>query len=179
MELIREIGANTICLAHYQHAQEFYYLCDEYGMVIWAEIPYITEHMPKGRQNTLNQMQELITQCCNHPSIVCWGLSDEIAVHGVTEDLLENHRLLNDLCHQLDKTRPTTMAHAFMLEHESPLIAIPDISSYNLYFGWYMGSLEQNDSFFDEYHKKFPERIMGFSEYGADCNVQFQSSNRH
>lgn len=176
MELIREIGANTIRLAHYQHAQEFYDLCDEYGMVIWAEIPYITEHMPNGRQNTLDQMRELIQQCYNHPSIVCWGLSNEIAVHGVTEDLLENHRLLNDLCHELDKTRPTTMAHAFMLEHESPLIAIPDISSYNLYFGWYMGSLEQNDSFFDEYHKKFPEKIMGFSEYGADCNVQFQSS---
>lgn len=176
MELIWEIGANTIRLAHYQHAQEFYDLCDEYGMVVWAEIPYITEHMPNGRQNTLDQMRELITQCYNHPSIVCWGLSNEIAVHGVTEDLMENHRLLNDLCHSMDKTRPTTMAHAFMLEHESPLIAIPDIGSYNLYFGWYMGTLEQNDSFFDEYHQKFPERIMGFSEYGADCNVQFQTA---
>lgn len=177
MELIREIGANTIRLAHYQHAQEFYDLCDEYGMVVWAEIPYITEHMPGGRQNTLDQMRELITQCYNHPSIVCWGLSNEVAVHGVTEDLLENHRLLNDLCHAMDKTRPTTMAHAFMLEHESPLIAIPDISSYNLYFGWYMGELAQNDSFFDEYHAKFPQRIMGFSEYGADCNLQFQTAS--
>lgn len=63
-----------------------------------------------------------------------------------------------------------------ILEHESPLVAVPDISSYNLYFGWYMGTLEQNNSFFDEYHQKFPERIMGFSEYGADCNVQFQSN---
>ena len=176
MELIRELGANTIRLAHYQQARDVYDLCDEYGMVVWAEIPYITEHMPGGRRNTLDQMRELITQCYNHPSIVCWGLSNEIAVHGVTEDLLENHVLLNDLCHTLDKTRPTTMAHAFMLEHESPLIAIPDISSYNLYFGWYMGSLEQNDSFFDEYHRKFPDRIMGFSEYGADCNVQFQTA---
>lgn len=176
MELIKEIGANTIRLAHYQHAKEFYDLCDEYGMIVWAEIPYITEHMPNGRKNTLDQMRELITQCYNHPSIICWGLSNEIAVHGVSEDLLENHKLLNDLCHLLDKTRPTTMAHAFMLEHESPLIAIPDISSYNLYFGWYLGNLEQNDSFFDEYHQKFPNRVMGFSEYGADCNVKYQTS---
>lgn len=176
MELIHEIGANTIRLAHYQHAQEFYDLCDEYGMVVWAEIPYITEHMPNGRQNTLSQMQELITQCYNHPSIVCWGLSNEVAVHGVSEDLMENHVLLNDLCHKMDKTRPTTMAHAFMLEQESPLIQVADIGSYNLYFGWYMGALEQNDSFFDEYHQKFPERMMGFSEYGADANVQFQTA---
>lgn len=177
MELIREIGANTIRLAHYQHAQEFYDLCDEYGMIVWAEIPYITEHMPNGRQNTLDQMRELITQCYNHPSIVCWGLSNEVAVHGITEDLMQNHILLNDLCHEMDKTRPTTMAHPFMLEHESPLIQISDIGSYNLYFGWYMGTLEQNDSFFDEYHEKYPKRIMGFSEYGADANVRFQTAH--
>ena len=177
MELIREIGANTIRLAHYQHAQEFYDLCDEYGMIVWAEIPYITEHMPNGRQNTLDQMRELITQCYNHPSIVCWGLSNEVAVHGITEDLMQNHILLNDLCHEMDKTRPTTMAHPFMLEHESPLIQISDIGSYNLYFGWYMGTLEQNDSFFDEYHEKYPKRIMGFSEYGADTNVRFQTAH--
>ncbi|MDO5796248.1 MAG: glycoside hydrolase family 2 TIM barrel-domain containing protein [Eubacteriales bacterium] len=177
MELIREIGANTIRLAHYQHAQEFYDLCDEYGMIVWAEIPYITEHMPNGRQNTMDQMRELITQCYNHPSIVCWGLSNEVAVHGITEDLMQNHILLNDLCHEMDKTRPTTMAHPFMLEHESPLIQIPDIGSYNLYFGWYMGTLEQNDSFFDEYHEKYPKRIMGFSEYGADANVRFQTAH--
>ena len=177
MELIREIGANTIRLAHYQHAQEFYDLCDEYGMIVWAEIPYITEHMPNGRQNTLDQMRELITQCYNHPSIVCWGLSNEVAVHGITEDLMQNHILLNDLCHEMDKTRPTTMAHPFMLEHESPLIQISDIGSYNLYFGWYMGTLEQNDSFFDEYHEKYPKRIMGFSEYGADANIRFQTAH--
>ncbi len=77
----------------------------------------------------------------------------------------------------MDTTRPTTMAHAFMLEHDSPLTTLSDIASYNLYFGWYLGDLAQNDSFFDEYHEKFPDRIMGFSEYGADANVSFQSSS--
>ena len=85
--------------------------------------------------------------------------------------------MLNDLCHRMDKTRPTTMAHAFMLEHESPLTNLADIASYNLYFGWYLGALEQNDSFFDEYRAKYPNRVMGFSEYGADANVQFQSAH--
>ncbi len=175
LEIIKEIGANTVRLAHYQHAQEFYDLCDEAGLVVWAEIPYITQHMPNGRQNTLDQMRELITQCYNHPSVVCWGLSNEISVNGMSEDLLENHRLLNELCHRMDATRPTTMAHAFMLETDSPLIPIADIGSYNLYFGWYLGSLEQNDSFFDEYHAKFHGRVIGFSEYGADANMRFQS----
>ncbi|HHV12706.1 MAG TPA: glycoside hydrolase family 2 protein [Clostridiales bacterium] len=177
MGIIREIGANTVRLAHYQHDQYFYDLCDEAGMVVWAEIPYITMHMPNGRENTLSQMQELIVQCYNHPSIVCWGLSNEItAAGGVTEDLLENHRLLNDLCHSLDKTRPTVLANVFMLEIESPLLEIPDVNSYNLYFGWYLGELDENDAFFDEYHTRYPDRCIGFSEYGADANPRFQTA---
>ena len=73
MNIMLEMGANTIRLAHYQHAQAFYDLCDQKGMIVWVEIPYITEHMANGRENTLSQMRELITQCRNHPSIVCWG----------------------------------------------------------------------------------------------------------
>lgn len=182
MDLIREIGANTVRLAHYQHAQEFYDLCDRYGLIVWAEIPYITAHMPGGRENTLSQMRELITQCYNHPCICCWGLSNEITAGGnvmasteAMEDMLENHRLLNDLCHKMDQTRPTAMAHVFMLETDSPMTEIADIGSYNLYFGWYLGELAQNDSFFDEYHEKFPERVIGLSEYGADANPQYQA----
>lgn len=178
MEIILELGANTLRLAHYQHAQEFYNLCDENGLILWVEIPYITMHMTEARANTLSQMKELVVQNYNHPSIVTWGLSNEItAASTVNDDLLENHKLLNDLCHKLDATRPTTMANVFMLETDSPIIEIPDINSYNLYFGWYLGDLEQNDEFFDEYHETYPDRVIGFSEYGADANPRYQSSN--
>ena len=177
MAVIRELGANTLRLAHYQHAQELYDLCDENGLIVWAEIPYISKHMTKGKQNALDQMRELITQCCNHPSVVCWGLSNEITASGaVTEELLADHRDLNELCHEMDPTRPTVMAHAFMLEKDSPLIPIADIASYNLYFGWYLGELTQNEQFFDEYHAMYPDRVIGFSEYGADANTAFHSS---
>jgi len=177
MAIIQEIGANTLRLAHYQHAQEFYDLCDENGIVVWAEIPYITMHMKNGRENTLSQMRELVTQCYNHPCIAVWGLSNEItAASAVNDDLLENHRLLNDLCHRMDGTRLTTMADVFMLETDSPILEIPDINSYNLYFGWYLGELSQTDEFFDEYHAKYPDRVIGFSEYGADANPAFHSS---
>ena len=177
MALILEMGANTIRLAHYQHAQAFYDLCDEKGLVIWAEIPYITMHMHNGRANTLTQMEELIVQNYNHPCIAVWGLSNEItAASAVNEELLENHRALNDLAHKLDPTRPTTMANVFMLEITSPILEIPDVNSYNLYFGWYLGELDQNDDFFDTYHAKYPDRCIGFSEYGADANPAYQSA---
>lgn len=178
MALLREMGANTVRLAHYQHAQHFYDLCDEYGLVVWAEIPYITKHMENGRANTVSQMTELVVQNYNHPSIVCWGLSNEItASGGVTPDMVENHKLLNDLCHKLDATRPTTMAHAFMLDMDDPFVMASDIRSYNLYYGWYLGELEQNDQFFDEFHQKHPEAVIGLSEYGADANPVYQNGH--
>ena len=169
MDLICEMGATTIRLAHYQHDQFFYDLCDERGMVIWAEIPYISQHMPTGRENTISQMKELVTQNYNHPSIVVWGLSNEISMQGSSDDLLENHRILNDLCHEMDKTRLTTIAIVSMCPMDDPYVQIPDTVSWNHYFGWYGGDAADNGPWFDEFHAKYPNLPVGCSEYGCEA----------
>ncbi len=170
MDLIREAGFNTIRLAHYQHDQFFYDLCDEYGMVVWAEIPYISRHMPGGNHNTMTQMKELITQCYNHPSIVVWGLSNEITMDGAKDrDLISNHRALNDLVHEMDKMRPTVIACISMCGMEEEYVHIPDVVSYNHYFGWYGGSLEDYGPWFDKFHEKYPRTPIGVSEYGCEA----------
>ena len=169
MDYIYEVGATTIRLAHYQHDQYFYDLCDEYGMVVWAEIPYISKHMPTGRENTISQMKELIAQNYNHPSIVVWGLSNEISIAGSDDDLLENHRILNDLCHEMDKTRLTTIACVSMCKMDDPYVQIPDVVSYNHYFGWYGGDTSMNGPWFDKFHAKFPSIPIGCSEYGCEA----------
>ena len=177
MTLMLEMGCNTIRLAHYQHDQYFYDLCDKYGMIVWAEIPYITEHLANGNENTRSQMRELVAQNRHHPSIICWGLSNEITTTGgPSEAIMENHRVLNDLCHQLDPTRPTTIAHVFLLDPDDPLVTLPDIRSYNLYYGWYVGAPEQNDEWFDDFHRKHPDTAIGLSEYGADANPAYQNA---
>ena len=169
MDYICEVGATTIRLAHYQHDQFFYDLCDERGMVVWAEIPYISRHMPGGRENTISQMKELITQNYNHASIVVWGLSNEISIAGSDEDLLENHRILNDLCHQMDKTRLTTIAAVSMCKMDDPYLRIPDVVSYNHYFGWYGGETDMNGPWFDKFHAMHPNIPIGCSEYGCEA----------
>ena len=170
MDYICEMGANTIRLAHYQHDQYFYDLCDERGMVIWAEIPYISTHMPTGRANTISQMKELVVQNYNHPSIVVWGLSNEITMSGESsEDLLENHRILNDMVHEMDKTRLTTIAVVSMCDIHDPYIQIPDVVSHNHYFGWYGGDTSMNGPWFDNFHKVFPNIPVGMSEYGCEA----------
>ncbi len=176
MDLICEVGANTIRLAHYQHDQYFYDLCDERGMVVWAEIPYISRHMKTGRENTVSQMKELIVQNYNHPSIVVWGLSNEISIAGSDEDLLENHRILNDLAHEMDKTRLTTIATVSMCKIDDPYLQIPDVVSYNHYFGWYGGDTSMNGPWFDNFHKVHPNIPIGCSEYGCEA-LNWHSSN--
>ncbi len=170
MELIKEVGANTIRLAHYQHSQVFYDLCDEYGMVIWAEIPYISRHMPNGYDNTKSQMKELIVQNYNHPSIVVWGLSNEISIGGAAdESLIKNHKKLNELCHEMDKTRLTTVAAVTLCDPSEEYVQISDVVSYNHYFGWYGGTADMNGPWFDAFHSKYPNRAIGLSEYGCEA----------
>ena len=177
MDLICELGATTIRLAHYQHDQYFYDLCDERGMVVWAEIPYISRHMDNGTDNTMSQMRELVNQCYNHPSIVVWGLSNEITMGGVASPaLIENHKKLNDLCHQMDKTRLTTLAALTMCPIDAEYIQIPDVLSYNHYFGWYGGNTGMNGPWFDNFHAKYPDRAIGISEYGCEA-LNWHTSN--
>ena len=170
MALIMEVGANTIRLAHYQHDQYFYHLCDKNGIVVWAEIPYISQHMSQGRENTISQMKELITQNYNHPSIVVWGLSNEITMGDPKDpDMLENHRILNDLCHTMDKTRLTTSAMLTVCGIDEEIVHISDVVSYNHYFGWYGGEVSMNGPWFDAFHKKYPNKPIGCSEYGCEA----------
>ena len=178
MQLIKELGANTIRLAHYQHDQYFYDLCDEAGMVVWAEIPYISEHMPNGRENTISQMKELIVQNYNHACIVCWGVSNEITISTKdNRDMRDNHHVLNDLCHEMDKTRLTTLACYAMCGPFNPVAHITDLVSWNLYLGWYVPGLFLNDLWMNFFHLCYPNRALGFSEYGAEGMPNLHSSH--
>ena len=169
IDLIMEIGATTIRLAHYQHNQYVYDLCDEKGLILWAEIPYISAHLDNGNENTIQQMRELIIQNYNHPSIVVWGLSNELTSEGPDPRIDENHKALNNLCHGLDQTRPTTMAVVSMCPTDHPYIRIPDVVSYNHYFGWYGGTIDTYGPWFDKFHADHPDLPIGVSEYGCEA----------
>ena len=171
MAIIREMGANTLRLAHYQHDQYFYDLCDEAGLVVWAEIPYISEHMPNGRENTISQMKELVVQNYNHPSICVWGISNEITISTKdTADMMDNHRVLNDLIHEMDPSRLTTLACYSVCGPTNPVAhKVSDIVSWNLYLGWYVPGMFLNELWVDAFHKLYPNRCLGYSEYGCEC----------
>lgn len=176
--LIKELGANTIRLAHYQHSQDFYDACDEIGFAVWAEIPFISV-FKKGKgahKHVMEEMKELIIQNYNHPSIMFWGISNEILIGGISQELVDTHHDLEKLCKELDPTRLTTIAHVSTTPVNGPMHHITDLESYNHYFGWYGGKMEQNGPWLDQFHAEHPDICIGISEYGCEGIINWHSN---
>ena len=176
--LIKELGANTIRLAHYQHSQDFYDACDEIGFAVWAEIPFISV-FKKGEgahKHVMEEMKELIIQNYNHPSIMFWGISNEILIGGISQELVDTHHDLEKLCKELDPTRLTTIAHVSHTPVDGPMHHITDLESYNHYFGWYGGKMEQNGPWLDQFHAEHPDICIGISEYGCEGIINWHSN---
>ena len=177
--LIKELGANTIRLAHYQHSQDFYDACDEIGFAVWAEIPFISV-FKKGEgahKHVMEEMKELIIQNYNHPSIMFWGISNEILIGGISQELVDTHHDLEKLCKELDPTRLTTIAHVSTTPVNGPMHHITDLESYNHYFGWYGGKMEQNGPWLDKFHAEHPDICIGISEYGTEGIINWHSND--
>ena len=177
--LIKELGANTIRLAHYQHSQDFYDACDEIGFAVWAEIPFISV-FKKGEgahTHVMEEMKELIIQNYNHPSIMFWGISNEILIGGISQELVDTHHDLEKLCKELDPTRLTTIAHVSSTPVNGPMHHITDLESYNHYFGWYGGKMEQNGPWLDKFHAEHPDICIGISEYGTEGIINWHSND--
>lgn len=175
LEIIKDIGANSIRLAHYQHDQIFYDTCDEMGFLVWAEVPVISRFSEKKIENSKSQLRELISQNRNHPCIFCWGIQNEISMGGKSKQLVKFLNDMNDLAHSLDPYRLTTSAQVMMCDPNSELNKITDIQGYNIYFGWYLQTFNAIDKWFDKFHADNPNVKLCLSEYGAEGIVKYQS----
>ena len=178
LEIIKEIGATTIRLAHYQQSDYFYSKCDSIGFMIWAEIPFVNRITSQERENSKQQLTELIRQNYNHPSIYVWGLHNEVyAPHDYTVALTTE---LNDLAKTEDPYRYTVQVSGYnRIDH--PVNNNADIQGINQYFGWYNGTLDSLQTWVDRVENQFEGYSVIFSEYGTEANINQQKevvSNR-
>lgn len=180
-EIIKEMGANSVRLAHYQQAQEMYDACDELGLMVWAEIPYFAGSWDEdAHASAVNEIKELVAQNYNHPSIFCWGLSNEVLMGDnarpeIQPTLLACHRDLNEAVKSLDPDRLTVIAHEYGAGWDHELHDISDAEGWNHYFGWYRGDMTDLAAWCDEYHGKYPERRFAITEYGCDSVITYHS----
>ncbi len=186
MALIAEMGANTVRFAHYQHAGQWFDLADRYGMLVWAEIPFVNKlsfgdvgASPQLVANARQQLVELIRQNYNHPSVVTWGIGNEVDIDlafnrlGPKADPRPLLRELNALSHAEDHSRPTVIADCCeatpgdKVDYLAPLTGEADLMGYNRYYGWYYGKVSDLGPHLDALHARYPDVPLSVSEYGA------------
>lgn len=176
VRLIEELGCTGLRMSHYQHAQHFYDLCDRDGEVVWAELCMVNQigQSAEFADITKQQLTELIKQNFNHPSIMFWGLFNELRFKPTDKradgkpawQLVSD---LNDLAHQLDPSRLTTAASNQKVDH--PMNFITDVIALNRYFGWYSPGVDNWGKELDSFHAQFPNRCIAISEYGAGASI--------
>ena len=193
-DLLQEMGGNAVRLAHYQHDQIAYELADARGIVAWAEIPLVSDVSFDGSPpsaaliaNAQQQLNELIRQNVNHPSIAVWSVGNEIDLRSTSARRAVRAgalvRSLNALAKQLDPGRPTT--HADCCEQppsgtpqpRDQLVGITDAQGYNRYFGWYSGKVDDLGPFLDQSHARHPQLPFSVSEYGAGAALTQHTDN--
>ena len=192
-QMIKDMGANFIRTAHYPQDPEVYRICDELGLLVWTEVPVINDVTDTDayHQNAVNMQREQILQLYNHPSIVFWGIMNEIFIRLVfTGDMneadknakiqtsVELAKKLEAATKELDTSRLSVMAlHENEIYNTSKIADITDVIGWNLYFGWYTAGLENLGKFLDEQHKKYPERPLLISEYGPGSDSRIQTND--
>jgi beta-galactosidase len=177
ISLIKEMGCTVIRCAHYQHSDYFYSLCDQAGILVWAEIPQVNEinASPEFEETSRNQLLDLIRQNINHPSIFVWSLFNEL-----WPNRTDPHRELQDLkivANGEDPTRPTIAATSN--DGMPQMNKVPDLLGWNIYPGWYSGWGTKDDFGASLDKRRYDSRYGGFcvSEYGAGANVNQHEQN--
>ncbi len=171
MELIKEMGANFVRLAHYPQDPEVYKACDELGILVWDELPWCRGGVGNDtwKTNAKNMLTEIITQNYNHPSIIIWSLGNEIYwlpdFEGGDDRAKINEFLteLNDLSHKLDPARKTAIRKYYEGSH------IVDVFSPSIWSGWYSGSYKSYQKAIDLYKKEYNHFLH--AEYGGSSHV--------
>jgi beta-galactosidase len=176
MALIRELGANAVRLAHYQHSQYFYDLCDRYGLVVWAEIPVVNSAgTGPFVDNARQQLSELIRQSGNHPSIVTWSVANELQ-HDKSDAgaIVPLVTALHERAREEDPSRPTSLATFYGADDAS--VGLTDLVGFNRYDGWYVNTIEAFAPGLDALRAKAPHLKVALSEYGAGASVKIHAA---
>jgi beta-galactosidase len=174
--LLKELGATAVRLSHYEHDDYTYQLADRTGIILWSEIPLVDRitESPAFYPNAKQQLQELIRQRGNHPSVICWGIFNEITMEkGPSPTNLVSQ--LARLVAQEDAMRPSTAATA--TTNANPVNWYSDLIVFNKYYGWYEGGFDDFVKWADKIHAEFPDRCIGVGEYGAGASLIQHSEN--
>lgn len=197
---IRDMGANSIRLTHYQHGPTIHELADSYGLILWDEIALVTAWTLDQTQSPAPaeikaqaslQLQELIRQNYNHASVAVWGIANEVDFGAGRPDFLGKEVAkpsdpspflteLAQLAAREDPSRPATLATCCERDGVSDIPIVADVvpvSGANRYFGWYFGKVDDLGPHLDKLFATRPNQPQGLTEYGAGGALSIHTDN--
>lgn len=175
MQLVSEVGATSLRLTHYPHSSYIYNYADSSGIVLWSEIPFVGPggytgagyvNNPELKAQALQVLQEMIYQNYNHPSVLFWGLFNELRLDH--DDPVPFLMQLDSVCKALDPIRLTTCAT--FLDGDQ-FNKVSDVIAWNKYYGWYGGAFSDIGKWADRTHRNYPNKAIAVSEYGAGASI--------
>lgn len=181
VEFALEMGANAIRVVGGSHHPAFYRICDNLGLLVISDLPLMgaTTRNGKGffnttafRENGKQQLQEMIFQNYNHPSIIAWNLFSELEVRG--ENPVEYLRELHSLCKRLDPNRFTSG----WSNQDGDINLVTDLVVWSHNLGWLEGTPEDIKVWQEQLHS-VPEWAALHSAVSYKCggNIFHQSDN--
>lgn len=181
MQIINEVGATAIRMAHYPQSNDIHNIADSMGILVWDEVPLVNEvrNSEAFNDNARNMMLEMIFQLYNHPSVCWWGLFNEID-YPETSASYTIFNQLNDLAHKYGGNRLTTSASNKGKRYYN---GIADAPAWNNYPGWYWmlrwpkeesnkGRMDGFGEWIDYRSEELEGRRFALSEYGAGANPE-------
>ena len=176
VRLIKEAGFDFLRLAHYPQDPAVLAATDSIGLLVWEEVPVVNRITMSDafRANAVRMLVEMIRQHYNHPSVIFWGLMNEVTLirpkplpDGYLDGVTELAERLDARAHAEDPGRATALAHSLHEVDGGGPQNVGDVLGLNLYFGWYYHDLETLGPYLDSLHAKHAGRPLLVSEYGA------------
>lgn len=181
-EIIKELGANFVRLAHYPHNDYEFRLCDSLGIVVQTEIPWVNvcgvKATPGYFENINQQMKEMIVNLYNHPSIIFWGMWNELSGWGNNDQLqgkIDNNKIVEEssklyrYAKTLDPFRYVGVTDCSIYRDAEYTKLHCDFFSENRYPNWYqMGDMNRLTTEMNEVHRKMG--VVSIAEYGGGAN---------
>lgn len=185
IDIMFDLGCNTVRGSHYPNSKYFVDLLDERGMLFWSEIPiwgggFSEEALgdPVVVERGLQMHREMVRDYFNHPCIIIWGMHNEIMSE--TQNAYEMTKCYHAFLREAGGNRLIT--HASNHPMNDICFEFSDIISLNMYYGWYnqmpVGGAPDWEGFLDNFRARRTELGMSekpviFSEFGAGALYGF------
>ena len=183
LDLICDLGCNTIRGSHYPNSRIFMDMVDERGLLFWCEIPMWGVGFGKEALEDpdivncgLMMHKEMTKYYYNHPSIIIWGMHNELyafipCVYDISKEYSAHLR-----AHGGNRLITHAANHPF----EDKSMDFDDIICINMYNGWYGNTLADWDKFVDNFdveRKKngWENKPVIMSEFGAGALAGYHS----